>query len=126
MASGPGRNPNRSRQAEALAAGIQAAGIQAGGNAPPTPTPPLKAKSPNIIEAEDVLKAALTQVSEQAQRNDVKALASISIRPFDKSDALKANATREVGTQCPEVRRVERFIPNRQRLVGRTGIQGRY
>lgn len=64
-------------------------GNAGGGYTPPVSTPPLKAQQPDSIEAEDVLKAALTQVLEKAQRNGVKALASISIRPFDKSDALK-------------------------------------
>lgn len=50
---------------------------------------PLSARSPNVVEAEDVLKAALTQVFERAQKNGVKALARMVIRPFDKSDALK-------------------------------------
>lgn len=49
----------------------------------------LSARSPNVVEAEDVLKAALTQVFERAQKNGVKALARMVIRPFDKSDALK-------------------------------------
>lgn len=55
----------------------------------PEPTSPSQVQSPSIIEAEDVLKAALTQVLENAQRNGVKAFATIAIRPFDKSDAMK-------------------------------------
>jgi hypothetical protein len=55
----------------------------------PSPTPAPFAASPNLIQAEDVLKAALTQVFEKAQRNGNKALSSMTIRPFDKTDALK-------------------------------------
>lgn len=60
-----------------------------GGYAPTIPTPPPIAASPNLIQAEDVLKAALTQVFEKAQNNGHKALSSMTIRPFDKTDALK-------------------------------------
>lgn len=57
-----------------------------------TPTPQSTAPhaaSPNLIQAEDVLKAALTQVFDKAQNNGHKALSSMTIRPFDKTDALK-------------------------------------
>lgn len=52
-------------------------------------TPPPGVKSPDTVEAEDVLKAALTQVLEKAQHQGIKSLATLVIRPFDKSDALK-------------------------------------
>lgn len=55
----------------------------------PTPATPITARSPNTVEAEDVLKAALTQVLEKALRNGIKAIATLTIRPFDKSDAFK-------------------------------------
>jgi hypothetical protein len=48
-----------------------------------------KAKSPPLLEAEDVLKAALTRLLEQARLNGIRSLATLTIRPFDKSDALK-------------------------------------
>jgi len=48
-----------------------------------------KAKSPPLLEAEDVLKAALTRLLEQARLNGIRRLATLTIRPFDKSDALK-------------------------------------
>lgn len=57
-----------------------------------TPTPPtttLHVASPNLIQAEDVLKAALTQIFEKASNHGHKALSSMTIRPFDKMDALK-------------------------------------
>ncbi|AYY98698.1 ATP-binding protein [Burkholderia multivorans] len=52
-------------------------------------TPPPTVRSPNTVEAEDVLKAALTQVFEKAQHNKIQAFATMTIRPFDKGDALK-------------------------------------
>jgi hypothetical protein len=55
----------------------------------PKPKPIPVVKSPNIVEAEDVLKAALTQVFERAQKSGHKSLARMVIRPFDKADALK-------------------------------------
>lgn len=60
-----------------------------GNYTPSTPTQLPIAASPNQIQAEDVLKAALTQVFEKAQNNGHKALSSMTIRPFDKTDALK-------------------------------------
>ena len=53
----------------------------------PAPTPP--AKMPGVVEAEDVLKAALTRVLELARNNGALTLDSMTIRPFDKGDALK-------------------------------------
>jgi len=52
-------------------------------------TPPPTARSPNSVEAEDVLKAALTQVFEKAQQHKIQSLATLTIKPFDKGDALK-------------------------------------
>lgn len=46
-------------------------------------------QSSNSVEVEDVLKAALTRVMEKAQHNRFRSIATIVIRPFDKSDALK-------------------------------------
>ena len=42
-----------------------------------------------VVQAEDVLKAALTQVFEKARGKGAATLDSMNIRPFDKSDALK-------------------------------------
>jgi hypothetical protein len=53
------------------------------------PKTPPTAQLPKVIEAEDVLKAALTQVFERAEKNGHHALTKMVIRPFDKSDALK-------------------------------------
>lgn len=50
---------------------------------------PPTVRSPNVVQAEDVLKAALTQVFEKAQQNKLQALATMTIKPFDKGDALK-------------------------------------
>ncbi|EXI79411.1 MAG: hypothetical protein AW10_02391 [Candidatus Accumulibacter appositus] len=47
------------------------------------------AQSTPVLEAEDVLKAALTRLLENARHNGIRSLATLSIRPFDKSDALK-------------------------------------
>jgi hypothetical protein len=44
-----------------------------------------KAKSPPLLEAEDVLKAALTRLLEQARLNGIRSLATLTIRPFSKS-----------------------------------------
>ena len=59
-----------------------------GPNLPPPPPPP-GVQQPGVIEAEDVLKAALTQVFEKARNNGALTFGSMSIRPFDKGDALK-------------------------------------
>lgn len=47
------------------------------------------ANSPATVQAEDVLKAALTRVFDLARHNGALTLDSMTIRPFDKSDALK-------------------------------------
>ena len=52
-------------------------------------TPPATAYSSNSVEAEDVLKAALTQVFEKALHKKIQALATMTIKPFDKGDALR-------------------------------------
>lgn len=44
---------------------------------------------PGSVEAEDVLKAALTLVFEQARSKGIGSFGSMIIRPFDKGDALK-------------------------------------
>lgn len=44
---------------------------------------------PVTLECEDVLKAALTRVLDDARYNGASSLASMTIRPFDKGDALK-------------------------------------
>jgi hypothetical protein len=54
----------------------------------PTPPAPPGVKDTSIV-AEDVLKAALTQVFERAMQKGVRAFVRMTIRPFDKSDALK-------------------------------------
>ena len=58
---------------------------------PPPPSPP-GVQQPGIIEAEDVLKAALTQVFDKARHNGALTFGSMNIRPFDKGDALKLMA----------------------------------
>ena len=55
---------------------------------PPGGGEPLKVRE-TAIEAQDVLKAALAQVFELAAQKGVKAFATMTIRPFDKSDAMK-------------------------------------
>ena len=55
---------------------------------PPAPTPPALPET-GVVQAEDVLKAALTQVFEKARSKGATTLDSMNIRPFDKSDALK-------------------------------------
>jgi hypothetical protein len=69
-------------------------GTTAGGPSPapygsPTPAPPPTAREPGVVQAEDVLKAALTRVFDQARNNGATSFASMTIRPFDKGDALK-------------------------------------
>lgn len=66
---------------------------------PPGPVPTLVSgpgvsqgpgvRSPGVVEAEDVLKAALTLVFEQARNKGIGSFGSMTIRPFDKGDALK-------------------------------------
>ena len=53
------------------------------------PTPGPAAKEPDTVQAEDVLKAALTRIFEQARNNGITSLKTMTIRPFDKGDALK-------------------------------------
>jgi len=55
----------------------------------PTPAPAPVARETGVVEAEDVLKAALTRVFEQARHNGALTLGSMAIRPFDKGDAMK-------------------------------------
>lgn len=55
----------------------------------PTPASAPAANDPGVIQVEDVLKAALNRVFEQARNNGVLTLGSMNIRPFDKGDALK-------------------------------------
>jgi hypothetical protein len=57
---------------------------------PPSPTPTPTAQQPATeLQAEDALKAALAQVFEKAQRRGVKSLVGLTLRVFDKGDALK-------------------------------------
>lgn len=65
-----------------------------GGSAPTsygafTPGPAPAVNEPDIIQAEDVLKAALNRIFEQARNNGALTFRSMTIRPFDKGDALK-------------------------------------
>ncbi|WP_300336658.1 DUF499 domain-containing protein [Accumulibacter sp.] len=60
-----------------------------GHDAPTAGRTPLTAKSTPVLEAEDVLKAALARLLEDARHNGIRSLATLRIRPFDKSDALK-------------------------------------
>lgn len=53
------------------------------------PTRGPAAKEPDTLQAEDVLKAALTRIFEQARNNGIASLKTMTIRPFDKGDALK-------------------------------------
>jgi hypothetical protein len=55
----------------------------------PGPDPGPAVRDGGLIEAEAVLKAALTRVFAQARDKGVVAFASMNIRPFDKADALK-------------------------------------
>lgn len=55
----------------------------------PSPGPAPTMQEPGVIQAEDVLKAALGRVFEQARNNGALTFHSMNIRPFDKSDALK-------------------------------------
>lgn len=55
----------------------------------PEPGSARGAHSPGTIETEDVLKAALNRVFEQARNSGVQSLGTLTIRPFDKGDALK-------------------------------------
>lgn len=55
----------------------------------PSPTPAPTVQDPGVVQAEDVLKAALGRVFEQARNNGALTFHSMNIRPFDKSDALK-------------------------------------
>ena len=52
----------------------------------PVSAPP---SGPIVIQAEDVLKAALYRIFEQACNNGALTFGSLTIRPFDKGDALK-------------------------------------
>ena len=70
----------------------------------PLPAPPPKARHDTELQAEDALKAALARVFEKAQQGNVKSLVGLTLRVFDKGDALKMftlvnsvpNATRRV------------------------------
>ena len=76
--------------------------------APPVGAGPARAtgesRTPSIV-AEDVLKAALTQVFERAAQKGVTAFVRMSIRPFDKSDALKLLPAGQVGAQRDQAHR---------------------
>lgn len=60
-----------------------------GGGGGGTPPPPPKVEQPGTFQAEDVLKAALTRVFEVARNNGALTFGSMTIRPFDKGDALR-------------------------------------
>jgi hypothetical protein len=69
-------------------------GTGTGGPAPtptvsPSPVPVPVAQETDVFEAEDVLKVALTRVFEHARRNGAVSFGAMTIRPFDKSDAMK-------------------------------------
>lgn len=74
----------------------------------PAAAPALRVAQQTDIQAEDVLKASLAQVFEQAQRRSIEGFARITLRVFDKSDALKLfalvnsvpNATREASFEA--------------------------
>lgn len=74
----------------------------------PGPAPAPAAQEPGVLQAEDVLKAALGRVFEQARNNGVLTFGSMNIRPFDKTDALKLiplvksvpNATKRVEVEA--------------------------
>lgn len=55
----------------------------------PTPSPAPAANEPGVVEAEDVLKAALNRVFELARHNGALTFGTMAIRPFDKGDAMK-------------------------------------
>lgn len=71
----------------------------------PAPAPAPGLAEPTDLQADDVLRAALTQVFEKAERRGVKALVGLTIRVFDKSDALKMFAL--VNSVPNAARRVE-------------------
>lgn len=84
------------RPTSAPAPGPATGGRAGGGGAAPTPggvptppPPPPAAHEAGVVQAEDVLKAALTQVFEKARGRGAVTLDSMNIRPFDKGDALK-------------------------------------
>lgn len=84
------------RPAPAPAPAPAAGSTSPGSGAAPTsygpstaPTPGPAAKEPDTVQAEDVLKAALTRIFEQARNNGITSLKTMTIRPFDKGDALK-------------------------------------
>lgn len=54
-----------------------------------TPSPAPAANEPGVVEAEDVLKAALNRVFELARHNGALTFGTMAIRPFDKGDAMK-------------------------------------
>jgi hypothetical protein len=55
----------------------------------PAPSPAPVANQPGMVEAEDVLKAALNRVFELARHNGALTFGTMAIRPFDKGDAMK-------------------------------------
>ena len=85
------------RQPPAPAPAPTASGAATSGGPAPAPAPygaPTPASAPaandsGVIQVEDVLKAALNRVFEQARNTGVLTLGSMNIRPFDKGDALK-------------------------------------
>lgn len=61
-----------------------------GGQKAPSGTPAGQpVEESKVVQAEDVLKAALTRIFEQARHKGATGLDALNIRPFDKSDALK-------------------------------------
>ena len=74
-------------------------GVPARPYAVPVPGPTPIAQGPGFVQAEDVLKAALIHVFEQARDKGAKSLESMTIRPFDKSDALKLIALVKISAE---------------------------
>lgn len=83
----PAPTPTPAPAAGSTSPGSGAAPTSYGPSTAPTPGP--AAKEPDTVQAEDVLKAALTRIFEQARNNGITSLKTMTIRPFDKGDALK-------------------------------------
>lgn len=80
--------PQPAQPAPAPASGpLPAPAPGASSSAGPAPSP--VAQEPGVVQAEDVLKAALGRVFDQARNNGALTFGSMNIRPFDKADALK-------------------------------------
>lgn len=80
---------NSTNSSEQTSGGSTSTGATTGSSTSSSTKSRSNGPSLSVIEAEDVLKAALTQVLETAQQKGIKALATLTIRPFDKSDAMK-------------------------------------